>query len=265
MKKRFLTALSLLAASASAPALDYNQTITAIFGSGNPDTGWTTGAGGGIELGLRAKNRDDGSTPNVDGVYSFATGYSVNNPARALWNFEFSINVGAQMFSMYDFYLAIDTDAGAGVNYVSSLINPLTALDDNSFGRFVPSHLATGNGLGVEVSLASALVEGYTVAQNSLNIAFLGGNPDAAGIYDYRLFAVSKLNPDDVNNSPLPSSGGNTFIDSLPSATQSAPIADVNIQVRVGNPASVPDAGSSLAFLSLSLAGLAGLRRRFAA
>lgn len=250
MKKRFLAALGLLAAAVSTPALEYNQTITAIFGSGNPDTGWTTGTGGGIELGLRAKNRDDGSTPNVDGVYSFPTGYAVNNPARALWNFEFSIDVGAQSFSMFDFYLGIDMDAGAGVNYVSSLINPLLLFGDNSFGKF-----NTANGQGVEISLADALIDGHTVAQNSQNTVFYGQDPNAPGIYDYRLFAVAK----DIQNAPLASSGGN------PVAQNSGPVADVNIQVRVGNPASVPDTGSSLAFLSLSLAGLAGLRRRFAA
>lgn len=260
MKRNVVAVLSFIAAATSAPALEYNQTITAIFGSGNPDTGWTTATGaGGIELGLRAKNRDDGTTPNVEGIYSFPTGASANHPGRALWNFEFSINVGAQMFSMYDFYLGIDMDSGIGVNYVSSLINPLTLLGDNSYGK-----AATGNGQGEETTFANAQIEGYTIAQNSLNIAFLGLDPNAPGIYDYRLFAVSKFSPDDINNSPLPDDGGNPFINSLPSASQSAPIADVNIRVIVGN-TSVPDAGGTLAFLGLSLAGLAGLRRRCAA
>ncbi len=261
MKKRFLATLALSTAFVgSSSALEYDQTITAIFGSGNPDTGWTTGTGtGGIELGLRAKNRDDGTTPNVNGIYSFPTGVSASNPARALWNFEFSIDVGAQMFTMYDFYLGIDMDSGVGVDYVNSLINPLAFLGDNSYGKF-----NTANGQGDETSFANAQIEGYTIAQNSLNIAFLGLDPNAPGIYDYRLFAVSKLSPDDVNNSPLPDDGGNPFINSLPSDTQSAPIADVNIRVVVGT-TSVPDAGSTWAFLSLGLVGLAGLRRRFVA
>ncbi len=250
MKKHVVALLSLFAVATSVPALEYNQTITAIFGSGNPDGGWTTGTGGGIELGLRAKNRDDGSTPNVDGVYSFPTGYAVGNPARALWNFEFSIDTGAQSLSTYDFYLGIDTDAGAGVNYLISLVDPLSAFGGNSFGKW-----NTLNGQGVEISLTDALNEGYTVAQNSQNIAFFGQNPEAPGIYDYRLFAVAK----DVNNSPLASSGGH------PTAQNSSPVADVNIQVRVGNSTSVPDAGSTLAFLGLGLAGLASLRRRIAA
>lgn len=250
MKKHVVALLSLIAVTTSVPALEYNQTITAIFGSGNPDGGWTTGTGGGIELGLRAKNRDDGSTPNVDGVYSFPTGYAVGNPARALWNFEFSIDTGAQSLSTYDFYLGIDTDAGAGVNYLISLVDPLSAFGGNSFGKW-----NTLNGQGVEISLTDALNEGYTVAQNSQNIAFFGQNPEAPGIYDYRLFAVTK----DVNNSPLAPSGGH------PIAQNSSPVADVNIQVRVGNSTAVPDAGSTFALLGLGLAGLAGLRRRIAA
>lgn len=247
MKRYVIVLTTLIAATASVPALEYNQNITAIFGSGNPDTGWTTDTGGGIELGLRAKNRDDGSTPNVDGVYSFPTGFAVNNPARALWNFEFSIDVGAQSLSMFDFYLGIDLDAGAGVNYVSSLIDPLALFGDNSFGKST-----TANGQGVEISLADALIDGYTVAQNSQNIVFYGQDPSAPGVYDYRLFAVAK----EVGNAPLSSSGGN------PIAQNASPVADVNIQVRVGSPASVPDTGSTLAILSISIAGIAGLRRR---
>ncbi|MBK8002196.1 MAG: VPDSG-CTERM sorting domain-containing protein [Verrucomicrobia bacterium] len=235
-----------------------DQTITAIFGSGNPDTGWTTGTGtGGIELGLRARNRDDGTTPNVNGEYAFLPGLSAAVILPwPFWNFEFSIDVGAQMFTMYDFYLGIDMDSGVGVDYVNSLINPLS-------WRTTATE-SSANGQGDETSFANAQIEGYTIAQNSLNIAFLGLDPNAPGIYDYRLFAVSKLSPDDVNNSPLPDDGGNPFINSLPSDTQSAPIADVNIRVVVGT-TSVPDAGSTWAFLSLGLVGLAGLRRRFVA
>lgn len=47
----------------------YNQSITAIFGSGNPDTGWTVNQAGNVMLALRAKNRVTASTFNEDGVY----------------------------------------------------------------------------------------------------------------------------------------------------------------------------------------------------
>src|SRR5688500_16347208 len=99
--------LAVLLCTAIAPALfadSYNTNITAIYGGGNPDTGWTSDSGNGITLGLRAKNRDTGVTPNNGaGVYSFATGYNAAN-TRALWNYEFSINSGTPFLSFYDYY-----------------------------------------------------------------------------------------------------------------------------------------------------------------
>ena len=245
MKRILLATFIACAITSPAWALEYDQNIVAIFGSGNPNTGWTTGTGGGLTLGLRAKNRDDGSTPNTEGVYSFATGNSVNNPALALWNFEFSINSGLQDMRSYDYYLGVDMDPGDGVNYVSSLIDPLS-IWDNSYGIG-----ATANGAGVLL----ANVDGTaTVAQNSFNIVFAGLYPSMEGTYDYRLFAVAKSE----GNSPLASSGGNLV------AQNNAPVADVNIQVIVSSSAAalVPDAGSTLAMLSLSLAGLVGINRR---
>ena len=87
----------------------YNQNITAIYGGGNPDAGWTTDSGNGIQLGLRAKNRDTGATPNVNGVYAFSTGYNAAH-TRALWNYEFSINSGTPNLSYYDYFLGVDLD-----------------------------------------------------------------------------------------------------------------------------------------------------------
>ena len=76
-KKKNLLAVSTLVVSltSSVQALEYNQDITAIFGSGNPDQGWTTFTQDSIQLGLRAKNRTDGTTPNDGaGTYSFPVG-----------------------------------------------------------------------------------------------------------------------------------------------------------------------------------------------
>jgi hypothetical protein len=243
MKRSLLATFIACAITSTGWALEYDQTVVAIFGSGNPNTGWTTGSGGGLTLSLRAKNRDDGSTPNAEGVYTFAPGYSANNSALALWNFEFSINSDSQSLSSYDFYLGVDLDPGAGVDYVNSLINPL-GVWDNSYGTG-----NTANGGGVLL----ANVEGAaTVAQNSFNIVFAGLDPGINGTYDFRLFAVAKSE----GNSPLSSSGGNVV------AQNSTPVADVNIQVIVSAGAPVPDGGGTLAMLGLSLAGLAGISRR---
>ena len=244
MKRSLLATFIACAITSTGWALEYNQTVVAIFGSGNPNAGWATGRGGDRTLGLRAKNLDDGSTPNTEGVYTFAPGYSANNSALALWNFEFSINSGSQSLSSYDFYLGVDMDPTLGVNYVDSLINPLTYLEDNSYGSS-----GTLNGLGTESSFADALLEGHTVAKNSLNIAFAGLDPRISGTYDYRLFAIAK----DMGNSPNPSLGEFDWSPAMPSF---APVADVNIRVTV------PDGGGTLAMLGLSLVGLAGISRR---
>ena len=251
MNRRFLATLATCAITSTGWALEYNRIITPLFGSGVTDAGWTTGTDGtdgGLQLALRARNLTANSTDNDLGVYSFSTG-TLPGTLQALWSYEFSINVGQQSFSMYDFYLGIDVDAGAGVDYINTLLNPLL-VEDNFYG-------------GALNSLGSS----PTIVQNTLNIGFdeiYDLDPTASGIYDYRLFAVAK--PIEINNSPLPSSGGNPFIrDVLPTLSPAAPLADVNIQVIVSASTPVPDAGSTLAILGVSLAGLAGLRRRLVA
>lgn len=234
MKKLLLTLVCVLSAAALLKADSYNQSITAIFGGGNPNTGWTADAGGGITLGLRGKNRDTGATPNVNGVYSFATGYNVANN-RARWNYEFSIDAGSLMLSDYDYFLGIDLDPSQGISY--NVINPIAAFNDNSYGNS-----STLNGQGFEGPAAgnAALADANSVLQNSQNIVFLGLDPTQNATFNYELFAVAK--GDGVNGNRL---------------------ADVGITVVVGTGgAAVPDTGSTAAMISLGLAGLVGLRSR---
>lgn len=232
----------LLATLASAAWADtYNDSITAIFGSGNPNTGWTSDSANGIELGLRAKNRTSGDTANVNGVYSYATA-----PApRGLWNYEFSINsdtsgTSGRTLGYYDFYLAVDRDPTAGIMW--SVVNPLSYWGDNSYGNN-----STANGAGTEGTFA-ALGANNNVAQNSQNITFgdyptfpqggLALAPNAT--YDYVLYAVEKG----------AGSGGTRLV-------------DVAIKVKVGNGgAAVPDGGTTFGLLGLAFAGLAGIRRK---
>lgn len=239
-----LTLLAVAALVAPAAFADtYNDSITAIFGSGNPNTGWTSDSASGIELGLRAKNRTSGDTSNVNGVYSFASA----PPTRGLWNYEFSINSDTSGTSgagldRYDFFLAVDRDSSLGVQW--SIVNPLTYWLDNSYGNNT-----TANGAGVEGPFALAGL-GNNVAQNSQNITFgdyptfpQGSLPlEQNATYSYELFAVEK------------GAGAN-----------GARIVDVGITVVVGNGgAAVPDAGTTSALVGLALAGLAGLRRKLA-
>jgi hypothetical protein len=215
-----------------------NQNITAIFGGGNTSAGWTSDTGSGITLALRAKNRNDNNTTNINGVYSFATAPAT----RGLWNYEFSINSGTAFLDTYDYFLAADRDSSMGISY--SLVQPLSHWGDNSFGNSL-----TTAGNGVEPgSIPDYLLfpSTYSVAQNSQNITF-GDYPGGSALvleqdatYNYELFAVAK---------GAGSSGKR--------------LVDVGIQVVVGNGgARVPDASSTLILLALGLIGISVFRNR---
>ena len=226
MKRRFLATFFTCAITSTGWALDYNQS-----------TGWTTGTGGGLKLGLRAIDRDNGSFLNNQGFYFFLPGVAGSDDSKALWNFEFSIDATSPGLGAYDFYLGIDTDSSIGVNYQSYLVDPLTYL------------FPQGNTINNQDS--------HEIAHNSLNIAtflpFQYSNQE--GDYDFRLFAVAK----EVGNSPDPSLGGIAWPEtSLPLN----PAADVNIRVTVANGTSVPDAGSTFAMIGFALTGLIGISRR---
>jgi hypothetical protein len=187
--KRKLLALTLLSAvSLSAwAAVVYNQNITAIFGSGNPNTGWTADTSNGIQLALRGKSRIDGSTTNTNGVYTFPVGA----PLRGAWNYEFSINsdvAGVDPLTTYDFYLSADGDPSGCIQYTT--VDPLTHWNDNSYGNN-----STANGQGVE-GTAAALAGSNNIAQNSQNITFGdypgGPRPLMDATYNYELYAVEK-------------------------------------------------------------------------
>jgi hypothetical protein len=180
-----------------APALAAQTTITAIFGSGNPNGGWTASSGGEIQLALRAKGRNDtgaaGTTPNNGaGTYSFP----VFQGARGPFNYEFSINSdtndanGVDRLTAYDFYLSVDGDPDQCVDYTT--VDPLAYWADNSYGNN-----STLNGQGVE-GPAAALAGSNNIAQNSQNITF-GDYPAGAfpapgpanATYSYELYAVA--------------------------------------------------------------------------
>jgi hypothetical protein len=166
-------------------ALSYNQVIVAIFGSGNPDTGWTAVNDNGLVLALRAKNRDTSATTNTNGIYYMPTGTTGTLNNRAKWNWEFSINSGSVNLNVYDFYLEIDIDRSTGMNNIT--VNALTNFADNSYGNN-----STLNGQGVE-GPASTYASVYNIAQQSQNIAFYGLIADATenSTYTYTLYAVA--------------------------------------------------------------------------
>jgi hypothetical protein len=179
----FTAIAAIMMATSTKAAVTYNDTVTAIYGGGNPDGGWTTAGKHGIELSLRAKNRDDGTTPNTLGVYTFPTGVAAN-PARAKWNWEFSINSGNKPLSTYDYYLVVDLDYSSALT--GPTINALTTFSDSSYGTS-----STLNGQGVEgPSLLLAPIN--SIVQQSQNIVFQGLNPFLDATYTYKLYAVKK-------------------------------------------------------------------------
>ena len=187
--KRKLLALTLISAVTLSAwgAVVYNQNITAIFGTGNPNTGWTADTSNGIQLALRGKSRIDGSTTNTNGVYTFPVGA----PLRGAWNYEFSINsdvAGVDPLTTYDFYLSADGDPSGCIQYTT--VDPLTHWNDNSYGNN-----STANGQGVE-GPAATLAGTNNIAQNSQNITFGdypgGPRPLMDATYNYELYAVEK-------------------------------------------------------------------------
>lgn len=174
--------LALLLLSMNSHALAYNDTITAIFGSGNPDTGWVSDTQNGVQVAVRAKNRTDGSTPNNGaGVYSFATGTAPAS-TRARWNWEFSANsdvLGTSGDSLLDYtwLLSVDTDPSAAASFTT--FNPFAFYLDNELGNN-----STANGAGVIDPFNLGL---YNVGQNSQNITFAPWSldPNANATYDF--------------------------------------------------------------------------------
>ncbi len=177
-------------------ATSYNQNITSIFGSGNPDTGWTVATAPEVELALRAKNRENASTANVNGTYQEPAGLQAPNNNRARWNFELSIDSGASSLDTYSYYLVIDLDPSTSVTQ-SATVDVLSFWSDNSYGTS-----ATLNGQGLE-GPASTYASTSTVVQQSQNIVFYGLNANLDATYTYTLYAVAQ--GDGPNGEPLAS------------------------------------------------------------
>lgn len=184
MKNTHTLLLTLGLCSQTAFGLSFDQNIVAIFGTGgNPDTGWTVEQANGITLAMRGKHRANGTTTNIEGTYSFATGYQAPANTRAIWNWEFSINSGAVNLDSYDYYVGVDADPSKEVFH--TIIDALS-IPDNSYGND-----STLSAQGVE-GLAANLAPLYNIAQQSHNITFYDQDPNLNATYDYELYAVAK-------------------------------------------------------------------------
>lgn len=85
------------------------------YGSGNSNTNFTIARNGGVEIGLKAKERFVGDlTTDGNGRY-FAQAGSVNNDGVSTWNIDYGFALPqAALPSNYSFNLMVDFDAGFG-------------------------------------------------------------------------------------------------------------------------------------------------------
>ena len=190
--KRTLIA-SIIAAGfihSAAASVVYNDTITYINGSGNPNTDWVSDAENGILLGIRADNRTTGATPNNGaGVYNFLPGnVGTGSHARADWNYQFTINSdpanGSVKLNAYDYYLTLSVNGGPA----SAPVNVLTTFSDSTYGDNTSSQCH--NVVIGTPATDGALGAAWNVAANSESITFLG-DPNNGGIYRFDFYATA--------------------------------------------------------------------------
>lgn len=101
------------------------------FGTGNVNGNWTINTDSGVELALRAKNRQTLATlDGSSGTYFADLGLcaTCTGAPKAMWSYEFSVNSGA--LSGLTYRLGIDHDPSAAVSY--AFVDPQTYWADNA-------------------------------------------------------------------------------------------------------------------------------------
>jgi hypothetical protein len=225
MKLKSLLALAFAASLpllSSLPSHAATASITAIYGSGNPDSDWDSFISNNTQIGLRAKVTATGATPdNGAGLYTFAPG--------EVWNFEasFNSNLSGTAGTHLNAYTYSWTLSGPGIAGGSVTFSP-TLYGDNSYGI-----ASTANGAGAEGTFA-ALGGTNDIMQLSQKITFapFSGSFANQGLYT---LSASMLSQGNVVNSGT-------------------------IQIQVGA-AGVPEFGSTLLLLAGAFIALGAVRR----
>lgn len=211
------------------------------FGAGNEGTNahWTVNSQGTVELGLIAIQRGVGNVYTPSGnVYTVPTGPDPNNGARAIWNFDFSINLRATGLNNSTLTLGDVTPTLTVQDLVhgtTATMNPLIAFGNDNSAYAPDGSTRNGNVTGQQAT-------GTDVgAQNSENFTFgqFGTLGFDMNLDDTYLIALSLLGP-----------GG-------------ADLGTVNIVVVAGNGGAVPIPAALPLFASgLGIMGFVAHRRK---
>ncbi len=167
-------------------------------GNGNPQGGWTVDNSNGIEVGLRAKYRQNpGVIDTPNDIYVVAPGLQ-SGTSDAAWNYEFSIDLrpnGVGTLTLADIVNSTLTVTDITTGKTNTILLSALANDDSGFGT---TNGTTGPDRISETGNPVAFGAGWG-AQNSENATFgnwplaalQGFNPNAADTYMFQLQVIN--------------------------------------------------------------------------
>ena len=224
----------------TAPGATFNGGTTP---SGNPiepvaiSTFFDSSNGSTVTIGLAAQQRYTNPALTNDGAGTFFATPGANTPpgksTGALWNFDYYIGVsgGTGKLSDYSFSLLYDFDPGANTDSSS-----LGVMNLSSFASLAGATANFSDSQNLDFGFLATNTSGYVTAPTGVTTF----DPNALGEYSFEL-SVAK--------------GGTTEA-----------VSAINVDVQnPPPPASVPDTGSTMVLLGMSLTGLGAAARRFRA
>jgi PEP-CTERM motif len=159
---------ALLLPFAANATITYNETIPAVYGSGNPDTAWTADNENGVQIALRAQPRYIGGTyVPVGNVYSVPLGNLSSPDSGSIWGWAFSFS-------------GLPTKATANL----TITNVLTG-QTNSFNPLLIGDNVTSGGYTQNSETLSYLVFAPGGTFDPLNSSYAYGSFDANALDTY--------------------------------------------------------------------------------